>query len=81
MDHMLVRSLWAPSVIDYRAFNGTQIGNDHGSENAMVRARLHLRVKATSLSSSPVKLHTAKFKTTDVENIRLENPRHSVLHN
>ncbi len=72
MDHMLVQSLWTPSMVDYRAFNGTQIGNVHGSGNAMVRARLRLRVEATSLSSSPVKLNIAKFTTTAVENIHLE---------
>ncbi len=41
---MLVRSRLAASVIDCRAYNGTQTGSEHGADHAMVRARLRLRM-------------------------------------
>ncbi len=39
IDHMLVRSHWASSVVDCRAYNGAQTGSEHGSDHAMVRSR------------------------------------------
>ncbi len=36
IDRMLVRSRWAPSVIDNRAYNGAQTASEHGLNHAMV---------------------------------------------
>ncbi len=44
IDHMLVRSRWASSVIDCRAYNGVQTRSEHGSDNPMVPAHLRLHM-------------------------------------
>ncbi len=49
IDLMLVRSRWASSVIDCRVCNGAQAGSEEGSDHAMVRARVRLRMKAAHL--------------------------------
>ncbi len=36
IDHILVRSRWASSVIDCRVYNGAQTCSEHGSDRAMV---------------------------------------------
>ncbi len=76
IDHMLVRSRWASSVIDCRAYNGAQSGSEHGSDRAMVRARLRLRMKAAHVSNRPVKLDTAKLKTEALEHLQLDLRNH-----
>ncbi len=43
---MLVRSRWASSVIDCRVCNGVQAGSEQGSDHAVVRVRVRLRMKA-----------------------------------
>ncbi len=50
----------ASSVIDYWAYNRVPTGNEHGSDHAMVRARLRLRIKAARNSNRPAKPDTAK---------------------
>ncbi len=65
---MLVRSRWASSVIDCRAYNGAQTGSEHGSDHAMVR----IRMKATCISNRSPKLETVKLKTVAVEHLRLD---------
>ncbi len=72
IDHMLVQSRWASSVIDCRAYNGAQTGNEHGSDHAMVRARLRLCMKAAHISNRSAKLDTAKLKTVALEHLRLD---------
>ncbi len=69
---MLVRSRWASSVIDCRANNGAQTGREHGSDHAMARARLHLRMKAARIPNRPAKFDTAKLKTAALEHLRLD---------
>ncbi len=69
---MLVWTRWASSVIDCRAYNGTQTGGEHGSNHAMVRARLRLRMKAARISNCPARLDTAKVKTFALEHLRLD---------
>ncbi len=64
IDHMLVRCLWVSSVIDCRASNGSQTGSKRGSDHAMVRASLRLRV-----SNPPAMLGTAKLKIVAVEHL------------
>ncbi len=59
IDHMLVRSRWASSAIDCRVFNVTQTVSEHGSDHAMVRARVRLRMKAARLFS-PLALDWAR---------------------
>ncbi len=72
IDHMQVRSRWASSVIDCRAYNGAQSGSEHGSDHAMVRARLRPRMKAARTSNRPAKLDTAKLKTVALEHLGLD---------
>ncbi len=72
IDHMLMRSRWASSVIDCRAYNGAQRGSEHSSDHAMVRARLRLRMKAARISNRPANLDTAKLKTVALEHLRLD---------
>ncbi len=72
IDHMLVRSRWASSVVDCRAYNGAQTGSEHDLGYAMVQARLCLRMKAARISNRPAKLDTAKLKTVAVEHLRLD---------
>ncbi len=69
---MLVRSRWASSVIDCRAYTGAQKGSEHGSDHAMVRARLHLRMKATRSPNRPAKPDTSKLNTAALEHLRLD---------
>ncbi len=69
---MLVRSRWASSVIECRAYNGAQTGSEHGSDHAMVRARLRLRMKAARIPNPPAKFGTAKLKTAALEHLRLD---------
>ncbi len=69
IDHMLVRSRWASSVIDCRAYNGAQTGSEHGSDHAVVRARQHLRMKVAHTPDRPAKLDTSKLKTAALENL------------
>ncbi len=56
---MVVRSRWASSVIDCRAYNGAQTGSEHGSDHAMVRARLRLRMKAARIPNRQAKFDMA----------------------
>ncbi len=70
MDHMIVRSRWATSVIECQAYNGAQAGADQ----AMVRARL--RTKAARISNCPSKLNTAKLKSVALEYLRLDVRNH-----
>ncbi len=72
INHMLVRSRWASSVIDYWAYNGAQTGSEHGTDHAMVRARLRLHTKAARISNRPAKFDTAKLKTVKLEHLRLD---------
>ncbi len=60
---MLVRSHWASSVIGCWAYNVAQTGSEHGSDHAMARARLRLRMKAARISNRRAKLNTVKVKT------------------
>ncbi len=69
---MLVRSRWASSVIDRRAYNGAQTGSEHGSDYGMVHAHLRLRMKAARFFNRPAKLDTTKLKTTALEHLRLD---------
>ncbi len=62
---MLVQSRWASSVIDCRAYNVAQTGSEHGSDHAMVRARLRLRMKAARIPNHPAKFDTAKLNIFD----------------
>ncbi len=41
-DHMLVRSRWASSVIDCRAYTRAQTGSEHSSDHAMIFRALSL---------------------------------------
>ncbi len=68
---MLVRSRWAYSVIDCRAYNRAQTGSEHGSDHTMVQARLPLRMKAVRISNHLAKLDTAKIKRVAPEHLRL----------
>ncbi len=68
---MLVRSRWTSSVIDCRANNGAQTGSENGSDHAMVRPCLRLRMKAARIPNPPAKFDTAKLKTATLEHIRL----------
>ncbi len=63
---MLVRSRWASSVIDCRAYTGAQTGSEHGSDHAMVQARLGLLTKAARIPNRPANLDTAKLKNSGV---------------
>ncbi len=72
IDHILVRFHWASSVIDCRGYNWAQTGSKHGSDHAMVRTCLRLRVKAARISNCPAKLDTAKLKTVALEHLRLD---------
>ncbi len=69
---MLVRSRWASSVIDCRAYTGAQTGSEHGSDHAMVRARLRLRMKAARIPTRRAKLDTSKLTTAALEHLRLD---------
>ncbi len=69
---MLVRSRWASSVIDCRAYTGVQTDSENGSDHAMLRARLRLRMKAARIPNRPVKLDTSKLKTAALEHLRLD---------
>ncbi len=59
-------------VIDCRAYNGAQTGIEHGSDHAMVRARLRQRMTAARISNCPTRLDTAKLKTVALEHLRLD---------
>ncbi len=48
---MLVQSRWGSSVIDCWAYNGVQTGSEHGSDHAMVRARLRCKQGAANFES------------------------------
>ncbi len=50
---------------------GLKTGREHGSDHAMVRARLRLRVKAARIPNRPAKFDTAKLKTATLEHLRL----------
>ncbi len=65
---MLVQSRWASSVIDCWAYNGGRTGSEH----AIVRARLRLRMKAARISNCPARLDTTKLKTVALEHLRLD---------
>ncbi len=69
---MLVRSHWASSVINCRAYNGAETGSEHGSHHAMVLARLRLRLEAALISNRTARLDTAKLKTVVLEHLRLD---------
>ncbi len=60
--HLFVRSRWASSVVDCRAYNGAQTGSEHGWDRAMVRAHVRIRIKAARLSDRPAKRGTATLK-------------------
>ncbi len=66
----MVRSRWASSLIDCRAYNGVQTGSEHGSDQAMFRARLRLRMKAACIPNRPFKFDTAKLKSAALEHLR-----------
>ncbi len=74
ISHILVRSRWVSSVIDSRAYNVVQTGSEHGTDNAMVQARLRLHMKAARISNRPAKFDTAKLKTVALEHLRLDLP-------
>ncbi len=59
------------SMIGCRANNGAETVSEHGSDHAMVRARLRLRMKADRFSNHPAKLDTAEMKTMALGNLRL----------
>ncbi len=59
IDHMLVWSRWASSVINCRAYIGAQTGSEHGSDHAMARARLRLHMTAARIPNHPAKLDTS----------------------
>ncbi len=63
-------------MIDCRAYSGAQIGSEHGPDNAMVRARVRLRIKAALISNLPAKFVTAKLKTVALEHLRLDVRNH-----
>ncbi len=60
-------------MIDCWAYNGAQTGSEHGSDPAMVRARLRLRRKAAHVPNCPAKLDTAKLKTVALEHLQLDH--------
>ncbi len=68
----VARSRWVSSVIDYRAYNGAQTGSEHGSDRAMVRACLRLRMKAARIPNRPAKFDTAMLETAALEHLRLD---------
>ncbi len=72
IDHMLVRSRWASSVINCRAYVGAQTGSEYGSDHAMVRPRLRLRMKVARISNCPAKLDTARLKAVALKRLRLD---------
>ncbi len=51
---------------------GLQHFSKHGSDHAMVRARLRLRMKVTRISNCPARLNTAKLKKIALEHLRLD---------
>ncbi len=67
-----MRSRWASSVIDCRAYNGAQTGNEHGRDHAMVRVRLRLRMNAARIFTCPAKPDTEKLKIVALEHLRLD---------
>ncbi len=71
-ERMMARSHWASSVVDCHSYNGAQPGSERGSDHAMVRARVRLRMKAAHISNRPAKLETAKLKTMALEHLRLD---------
>ncbi len=52
IDHMLVRSHWAFSVTDCRAYDGAQTSRECGSDHLMIRVQQRLHIKAAYLSNS-----------------------------
>ncbi len=72
INHMLVRSHWASSMINSR----DQISSEHGSDHAVFRTRLRLHLKAARLSNRPDKLNSARLKTAVLGDLRLELRNH-----
>ncbi len=73
---MLVRSRWASPLIDCRAYNEAQKGSEHGSDHAMVRARLRLCMKAARISNHPAKSDTEKLKKSALKHLQLDLGNH-----
>ena len=80
IDHMLIRSRWASSALDCRAYRGADTGSANGSDHVMVRARVRMRLKAQRRRHHFAKLDVAKLKTEAGDQLRLElNNRFSAL--
>lgn len=47
-DYILVRSRWASSVLDSRAYQGADTSSAHGLDHTLVCVSLHLRLQARS---------------------------------
>ncbi len=71
-ERVMARSHWASSVVGCHPYNGAQTGSQRGSDHAMVRDRMSLRIKAAHFSNRPAKLETAKLKTMALEHLRLD---------
>ncbi|CAE1290471.1 unnamed protein product [Acanthosepion pharaonis] len=62
IDHILVKSRWASSVLDCHAFRGAEKGNEHGSDHVLFRSKMCLRMRANLPSNRPVKYNISRLR-------------------
>ena len=72
IDYLLVRSRWASSVLDCRAYWGADTGSANGSDHALVRATVRIRLKASQEQPRPSLFDVSKLKTAAGDAFSLE---------
>ena len=72
IDYILVKSRWANSVMDSRAYRGAVTGSEYGSDHTLVRATLRLRLKATPPPIRQKRIDVSQLKLGCGNGFRLE---------
>ncbi len=71
-DYVLVRARWASSVMDCRAYKGTDTGSLNNSDHALLRAAFRSRLKAHRRRPIPARFDVSKLKTSAADAFKLE---------
>ena len=67
IDHILIRSRWASSIEDCRAYRGAETGNKGGSDHMLVRAKLKLHLTRRCKHPRPKRLNIVPLGDTDCQ--------------
>ena len=68
LDHILIRSRWASSIEDCRAYRGAEAGNKSGSDHVLLRAKMKLHLANRRRRAAPKRLNITLLNDAGCQN-------------